>query len=198
MMKYSKGVDTTILHILYLKLFLSFGIYLSKGRACIVKSIHDFCNTKISNYRRWEKQSYLIFIYLPTLQFRFTLFLEGNNYQGNEYIYKEEWEHYEVDYVENGHFYSKILNRTSIIVRCRHGILKDSGMTVICNCIETQIQHLLRPSFSCLHGKQCEHSHSHIVVVKTLKFPFSLFYTWHVVILFVHKILTPVAKHSVK
>lgn len=42
MMKYSNGVDTTNLHILYLKLFLLFGIYLSSGRACIVKSIQDF------------------------------------------------------------------------------------------------------------------------------------------------------------
>lgn len=47
-MKYSNGVDTTILQILYLKLFLLFGIYLSKGRACIVKSIHDFWNTNIN------------------------------------------------------------------------------------------------------------------------------------------------------
>lgn len=41
-MKYSNGVDTTILHILYLKLFLLLGMYLSNGRACIVKSIQDF------------------------------------------------------------------------------------------------------------------------------------------------------------
>lgn len=44
MMKYSKGVDTTILHILYFILFLLFGIYLSKGLAPIVKSIQDFYN----------------------------------------------------------------------------------------------------------------------------------------------------------
>lgn len=42
MMKYSNGVDTTIRHTLYLKLFLSFGMYRSSGRAPIVKSIHDF------------------------------------------------------------------------------------------------------------------------------------------------------------
>lgn len=70
--------------------------------------------------------SYLIFIYFTALQFCFALLLEGYNYQGNEYIYKEEWEHYEVNYVENGHFYSKILDRTSVVVRCCHGILKDS------------------------------------------------------------------------
>lgn len=46
MMKYSKGVDMTILQILYFILFLSFGMYLSKGRAWIVKSIQDFCNEK--------------------------------------------------------------------------------------------------------------------------------------------------------
>lgn len=44
MIKYSNGVDTTILQILYFTLFRSFGIYLSSGRACIVKSIHDFWN----------------------------------------------------------------------------------------------------------------------------------------------------------
>ena len=50
MIKYSNGVDTTILQILYLTLFRSFGIYLSSGRACIVKSIHDFwkINTELS------------------------------------------------------------------------------------------------------------------------------------------------------
>lgn len=40
--KYSNGVETTIRHILYLKLFRLFGMYLSNGRACIVKSIQDF------------------------------------------------------------------------------------------------------------------------------------------------------------
>lgn len=42
MIKYSNGVDTTILQILYFTLFRSFGIYLSRGRACIVKSMQDF------------------------------------------------------------------------------------------------------------------------------------------------------------
>ena len=42
MIKYSKGVDTTILQILYFTLFRSFGMYLSRGRACIVKSMQDF------------------------------------------------------------------------------------------------------------------------------------------------------------
>lgn len=42
MIKYSNGVDTTILQILYFTLFRSFGMYLSSGRACIVKSIQDF------------------------------------------------------------------------------------------------------------------------------------------------------------
>lgn len=41
-MKYSNGVDTTILHILYFVLLRSFGMYLSNGRACIVKSMQDF------------------------------------------------------------------------------------------------------------------------------------------------------------
>lgn len=42
MMKYSNGVDMTIFQILYLKLFRSFGMYLSSGLAPIVKSIQDF------------------------------------------------------------------------------------------------------------------------------------------------------------
>lgn len=42
MMKYSNGVDTTIRHTLYLKLLRSFGMYLSNGRAPIVKSMQDF------------------------------------------------------------------------------------------------------------------------------------------------------------
>lgn len=46
MMKYSKGVDITILQILYFMLFRSLGIYLSSGRACIVKSIQDFCKVE--------------------------------------------------------------------------------------------------------------------------------------------------------
>lgn len=44
--KYSNGVDTTIRQILYLKLFRLLGIYRSKGRALIVKSIQDFCRKK--------------------------------------------------------------------------------------------------------------------------------------------------------
>lgn len=46
MIKYSKGVDTTILQILYFTLFRSFGMYLSRGRACIVKSMQDFWNER--------------------------------------------------------------------------------------------------------------------------------------------------------
>ena len=40
MMKYSKGLDTTPRHSLYLKLSLSFGMYRSSGRAWMEKSIH--------------------------------------------------------------------------------------------------------------------------------------------------------------
>lgn len=45
MIKYSNGVDTTMRHTLYLKLFRLLGMYRSSGRAPIVKSMHDFCNT---------------------------------------------------------------------------------------------------------------------------------------------------------
>ena len=48
MMKYSNGVETTILQSLYLKLSRSFGMYLSNGLACIEKSMHDFCNIKVN------------------------------------------------------------------------------------------------------------------------------------------------------
>ena len=43
MMKYSKGVETTTLQILYLKLSISFGMYLSRGLAEMAKSMQDFC-----------------------------------------------------------------------------------------------------------------------------------------------------------
>ena len=43
-MKYSKGVDSTILQSRYLKPTLSSGIYRSNGVALIAKSIQDFCN----------------------------------------------------------------------------------------------------------------------------------------------------------
>ena len=42
MMKYSNGVETTTLQILYLKLSISFGMYRSNGRAWIAKSMQDF------------------------------------------------------------------------------------------------------------------------------------------------------------
>ena len=43
-MKYSKGVDSTILQSRYLKPTLSSGIYRSNGVALMAKSIQDFCN----------------------------------------------------------------------------------------------------------------------------------------------------------
>lgn len=51
MIKYSNGVDTTIRHTLYLKLFRLLGIYRSNGLAPIVKSIQDFCKKKKFIYR---------------------------------------------------------------------------------------------------------------------------------------------------
>lgn len=55
MMKYSNGVDTTIRHTLYLKLFRSFGMYRSSGRAPIVKSMQDFCWNNFHNiFSYWE------------------------------------------------------------------------------------------------------------------------------------------------
>jgi len=42
-MKYSKGVETTIRQTLYLNVLRFLGMYLSNGRAPIVKSMHDFC-----------------------------------------------------------------------------------------------------------------------------------------------------------
>ena len=43
MMKYSNGVDSTILQSLYLTPTLSSGMYLSSGVALMAKSMHDFC-----------------------------------------------------------------------------------------------------------------------------------------------------------
>lgn len=42
MMKYSNGVEATILQILYFIESLSFGMYLSRGRADMTKSMQDF------------------------------------------------------------------------------------------------------------------------------------------------------------
>lgn len=66
MIKYSNGVDTTILQILYFTLFRSFGMYLSSGRACIVKSIQDFwkINTKLLTLDTNKKiDSYVIALF---------------------------------------------------------------------------------------------------------------------------------------
>jgi hypothetical protein len=42
MIKYSNGVDSTILHSRYLKPTLSSGMYRSRGVAWMAKSMHDF------------------------------------------------------------------------------------------------------------------------------------------------------------
>ena len=42
MMKYSNGVDTTTLQILYLNESISFGMYRSRGLAWMAKSMQDF------------------------------------------------------------------------------------------------------------------------------------------------------------
>ena len=52
-MKYSKGVETAIFHILYLQLFLSFGMYLSSGLAWMTKSIQDFCEKTALGTLSW-------------------------------------------------------------------------------------------------------------------------------------------------
>lgn len=49
--KYSNLVDTTSLQILYLIVFLFFGMYLLVGRAFTAKSIHCFCREKTANVR---------------------------------------------------------------------------------------------------------------------------------------------------
>lgn len=98
-MKYSKGVDATILQILYLIESLSFGMYLSKGRAEIAKSMQDFCLGRIQKvfsfsvkyYFLWFTYSflkkiifksflsYLIFINITILELSFTLLLKRND-----------------------------------------------------------------------------------------------------------------------
>lgn len=64
--------------------------------------------------------THLIFINLTALQFGFTLFLKCDDNQGNEYIYKEEWKHYEIHDVENGHFNTKILYWALILICGSH------------------------------------------------------------------------------
>ena len=51
-MKYSKGVDSTILQSRYLKPTLSSGIYRSNGVALMAKSIQDFCNIRETVMRK--------------------------------------------------------------------------------------------------------------------------------------------------
>lgn len=69
------------------------------------------------------KISYLVFINFSTLQFGFALFLKRDDDQGHENVNEEEWKHYEVHYVENGHFYSKILDGSLVAIRSCHGVL---------------------------------------------------------------------------
>lgn len=123
-MKYSNGVDTTIRHTLYLKLFRSFGMYLSSGRAPIVKSMHDFCwesNTSVvSQSFHSHTQTNLILIDLAVLQFRLALFLKCNDNQGHENVNEEEWKYYEINDVEYGHLNTKVLNWTPVLICCGH------------------------------------------------------------------------------
>lgn len=63
--KYSNGVETTTLQILYLRLLLVLGIYLSNGRAWMQKSMQDFCKpekqimlNRIFKFRKYKPGFY--------------------------------------------------------------------------------------------------------------------------------------------
>lgn len=68
---------------------------------------------------------YLIFINLAVLQLRLALLLECDDNQGNEDVHEEEWKHYEVDDIEDGHLDAEVLNWSLILVSSRHRVLED-------------------------------------------------------------------------
>lgn len=77
MIKYSNVEETTNFHTLCLRLVLLLGIYLSIGRASIVKSIHDFCKCiyaikiELSNLER--------FFFLIDIMFLVTEYIVDRN-----------------------------------------------------------------------------------------------------------------------
>jgi len=70
-----------------------------------------------------QTTTYLVFIDLAILQFGLTLLLKRDNNQGYENIHKEERENDEVDHIKYGHFDTKIVYRSLILIRSGHGVL---------------------------------------------------------------------------
>lgn len=80
----------------------------------------------MKNKRNWN----LIFVDFTVLQLRLALFLKGDDDQSDEYVYEEEWKHDKVYDVEYGHFYSKIVYRTPVLVGRVHRVLKNLWPTL--------------------------------------------------------------------
>lgn len=133
MIKYSNGVDTTTRQILYLRLSISFGMYRSNGLAWMAKSMQAFCSKRqhnknipahcVDGHVYWLF-SCLILINFTVLQFGFALLLKGDDDQSHEDVDEEEREDDKVDYVENKHLDAEEGNRSLVLVRHCHGVLK--------------------------------------------------------------------------
>jgi hypothetical protein len=96
-----------------------------------VKSIHDFCRRKSNlvycNPLKISLLSHLVLVDLTILQFGLALLLKCNDNQGHENVNEEEWKHYEINDVEDGHLDAKVLNWTPVLICCSHRVLKYSG-----------------------------------------------------------------------
>jgi len=75
----------------------------------------------------------LILIKFLINQLILSLFLEGDDDQGNEDVDEEEWKDDEVDYVEDGHLHPVAWQR-SLVLRCRFNrVLQDPDHEQISN-----------------------------------------------------------------
>ena len=66
----------------------------------------------------------MVLVDLSVLQLRLALLLEGDDDQSHEDVDEEEREDDKVDYVENKHLDAEEGNRSLVLVRHCHGILK--------------------------------------------------------------------------
>lgn len=99
MMKYSNGVDVTMLQMRYFIESLSSGMNNERGLAFSAKSIHCFCD-KLSVSTSLHKRANLILVQIALGQLLFTLFLERDDDQRDEDVDEEEWEHNEEHHIE--------------------------------------------------------------------------------------------------
>lgn len=121
----------------------------------------------------------LIFVDFAVLQLGLSLLLESDDNQGHEDVDEEEWKYDEVDDVENGHLYTKILYGALVLVRGRHRILQDLG-----------------PTLASLYREQRKHGGHHVVVVKKLRLPFAFLWLWQQGAVLENEILTPARRRE--